>query len=372
MELGSQFLWSQKRKMAHQLLRASILSRNTSYIPLVLLVLVTTLILRQYNPFYDSFHTDVYEHLPTKGSTSTPPTTPSGLLIPPKIWQILLPQARHADGPFTIDPSQLVDTPSWIAKNPDYNYKLVTSEWADAFVDAHFAASDPALAQTYHALRNPGLKSDLLRYLLLSVEGGVYTDVDTVALRPVDEWVAPALRGTVRLVVGVEFDQRDGGMWDEIPHALQFCQWTIAAAPGHPIFAAMAARAAASLRALAAAAAAAAAATAAEDVHDVVGGGVLQDLARLRPTSFEVMNATGPAAWTDVLFEQLRRAEPGLTDLRNLSGMTGPRLYGDILVLNIDGFGVGQVHSGSTNDGTYPDTAFVKHNFRGSWREHDG
>lgn len=353
--------------MAHQLLRASILSRNSSYIPLVLLVLVTTLILRRYNPFYnlDSFGTDAYEHLPAN-LAATP--TPSGLFIPPKIWQILLPHNRHADGPPTIDPSQLVDTPSWIAKNPNYNYKLVTSDWADAFVDAHFAARDPELARTYHALRNPGLKSDLLRYLILSVEGGVYTDIDTVALRPVDEWVAPWLREDrqrergpepepepepVRLVVGVEFDQRDGGMWNEIPHALQFCQWTIAAAPGHPVFAAMAARAVASLRTLA------------DDVYGGVG------LEALRPTSFEVMNSTGPAAWTDVLFEQLRRAEPGLTDLRDLSGMTEPRLYGDILVLNIDGFGVGQVHSGSTNDGTYPDTALVKHNFRGSWREHD-
>lgn len=97
-------------------------------------------------------------------------------------------------------------------------------------------------------------------------------------------------------------------------------------------------------------------------MHNGVGVG------DLRPTSFEVMNATGPAAWTDVLFEQLRRADPRLTDLRNLSAMAGPRIYGDIMVLNIDGFGVGQVHSGGINDGTYPQTAFVTHNFRGSWR----
>lgn len=340
--------------MAHQLVRnraSAFFTRKGFYASFTLLVLVTTLICRQYNPFYPSIHIDIYE----QSLPRIPDLSPIGprLLIAPKIWQIFLPNSREhlAEQPFIIDPSQLTDTASWIARNPNYHYRLVTSTWADAFVDEHFAAEHSEIAQTYHSLRNPGLKSDLIRYLILYVEGGVYTDIDTVALRPIDEWVPADARAEVRLIVGVEFDQRDGAMWSEIPHTLQFCQWTIAAAPGQPIFMAMAARAVESIRVLA------------DNVYRV-------DVEDLRPTSFEVMNATGPAAWTDVLFKQLQLADSGLTHLKNLSGMTGPMLYRDILVLNIDGFGVGQVHSGSTNDGTYPDMAFVKHNFRGSWRIH--
>lgn len=268
--------------------------------------------------------------------------------IPAKIWQISLPHSRSPKD-LVIDPEQLADTRSWIAQNPDYDYRLMGLRAADRFVDEHFASSAPDVARAYRGLANPGLKSDLLRYLVLSVEGGVYCDTDTTALRPVDDWVPEGLRGRARLVVGLEFDRLDGPRWVDIPHDVQFCQWAIAAAPGHPVFAGMIRRAVTSLGELAAK--------------------YNTSVAALEPTSFEVMNSTGPAAWTDVVWEHLRRADPeNLTNLRDLSGMTAPRLYGDILVLPIDGFGMGQVHSHSTNDGSIPAAACLRHNFRGSWR----
>lgn len=192
------------------------------------------------------------------------------------------------------------------------------------------------------------MKSDLLRYLLLDIEGGVYTDTDTIALKPIDVWVPAGLRDQVRLVVGIEFDRRDGVAWADIPHWLQFCQWTIAAAPGHAVFPKMVARILQSLKDLSA-------------THGL-------PVNQLHFTSFEVMNSTGPAAWTDVVFEQLQEHDPTLNTTKDLSFMTGPKLYGDILVLPIDGFGMGQQHSNSTNDGTIPDDALVKHIFHGSWR----
>lgn len=316
---------------------------KTSWAPVVIGCLTVTLLLlfMQYNP-----HSHNINRLEEPKNTQSRPLGP---LIPAKIWQIFLPPGGHTSGDFIIDPSNLVDTASWLAKNPDYHYRLVTSKWADAFVDAHFARSHPEIARTYHALRNPGLKSDLLRYLILSIEGGVYSDTDTEGLQPVDEWVGLDMKEKVKLIVGIEFDQRDGGPWADIPHELQFSQWTIAAAPGHPIFPDMAARAVWSLKHLSMA--------------------YNQSLGDIKPSSIEVMNSTGPAAWTDVVFSHLQLAEPGLTSLRNLSLMTSPRLYGDILVLPIDGFGIGQRHSGSTNDGSNPEAALVRHHFRGSWRD---
>lgn len=178
-------------KMTHQLLRGPILPRKMSINPLILLMLVITSVaflhvsVRPLHlaPSWASRH-DAGKHLPTEAS----PSSIKHPLIPPKIWQILLPysSSNDADDPpctSSIDPSQLADTPSWLAKNPDHAYKLVTLPWASSFVNKHF----PHLAPIFHALPNPGLKSDLLRYLILSIEGGVYTDIDTVALKPIDE-----------------------------------------------------------------------------------------------------------------------------------------------------------------------------------------
>lgn len=193
------------------------------------------------------------------------------------------------------------------------------------------------------------MKSDLLRYLILDIEGGVYTDTDTIALKPIDNWVDPDLQDQVRLVVGVEYDRMDGDEWNEIPHWLQFCQWTIAATPGHPIFREMVAHILQSLEALSHA--------------------YRLPIDQIHPTNFEILNSTGPAAWTDVVFKRLQGYDARLNSTKDLSFMTEPRLYGDILVLPIDAFGMGQPHSNSTNNGTIPARALLKHQFRGSWRE---
>lgn len=47
------------------------------------------------------------------------PAVGAGSLIPPKIWQIILPK-KQSDGGLVIDPGKLKDTASWLAKNTDY------------------------------------------------------------------------------------------------------------------------------------------------------------------------------------------------------------------------------------------------------------
>ena len=54
---------------------------------------------------------------------------------------------------------------------------MVGQELADAFVDYNFA-DDPIVVETYHNTTNVGQESDLLRYLILYIEGGIYTDTD--------------------------------------------------------------------------------------------------------------------------------------------------------------------------------------------------
>ncbi|KAJ5356939.1 hypothetical protein N7517_011548 [Penicillium concentricum] len=103
----------------------------------------------------------------------------------------------------------------------------------------------------------------------------------------------------------------------------------------------------------------------------------LQDFTIARGTTFsklcpnisEVMELTRPFAWRDVVFRQLQKYKPDLLSLTDLSGLKEPRLVGDILVLPIDGFGMGQRHSNSTSDGSTPEDAYVQHKFQGSWKD---
>lgn len=318
------------------------------YLALIVLILFTISI-KYLRSDQDAWNQVVHHQSGIAEATTFSTTTDSVSLIPPKIWQIFLPPRSYKRDRFTtgVEPSVLGDTASWLVKNPDYQYTLIGSKWGDSFVDEHYPNS--RIAEIYHLLRNPGLKSDLLRYMVLYIEGGVYTDIDTIALQPIDKWVPTEMKDKVKLVVGVEFDQRDGGLWMDIPHVVQLCQWTIAAAPGHPVFASMIDRAQTSLERL-------------SELYQT-------SLENIKPTSFEVMNSTGPAAWTDAVLEQLHIIDPTITDSKHLSFLTGPKLYGDILVLPIAGFGWGQVHSGSTNDGTFPEESLLKHEFKGSWRE---
>lgn len=286
------------------------------------------------------------QHAPTTMTPGPSAPDPEGRLISRKIWQIWFQQPGAATS-YVADP-KLRETATWIGMNTGYQYRLVGRDWGNRFVGEHFGANK-TLAETYRAITNHGLKSDLLRYMVLHREGGVYSDIDTLALEPIDNWVPEKLRSKARLIVGIEFDKRDGPSWADIPHDLQFCQWTIGAAPGHPVFLSMIDRALTTLKEL-------------TTEHKTTIGS-------FKPTSFETMNSTGPAAWTDVVFSHIKMADPNINELTDLSRMHEPRLFGDILVLPIDGFGMGQDHSGSTNDGSIPWGAYVKHLFHGGWRD---
>lgn len=247
----------------------------------------------------------------------------------------------------------LSDTSSWLAKNPGFKYSLLGAKAADDFVNSHFSENHSIL-QVYHTLQDPGMKTDLLRYLVMLAEGGVYSDLDTQAIKPVHEWIPKHLRGSVKAVIGIEWDQLDGDPWPGLggepsymTHVVQFCQWTLAAVPGHPLFSSIVDETVGAIRELAAAKA--------STVSD------------LRPNGYEVVTTTGPAAWTDVVFQYLQKADSNFVSLRQLSNITQPILIGDVLVLTIDAFGMGQPHSQSTNDGSIPESALIRHNFRHTW-----
>lgn len=79
---------------------------------------------------------------------------------------------------------------TWKEKNPNYEYRFFKDSDCDAFMKANFDA------RTYNAYKKiiPGAyKADMWRYAVLYVYGGVYADLDTICLNPIDDFLTPEI-----------------------------------------------------------------------------------------------------------------------------------------------------------------------------------
>lgn len=126
---------------------------------------------------------------------------------------------------YDFDPDKIPYTQSWIARNPDWNYKMVATDDADRFVRRYFGHDEKVLS-VHFGLRNHGPRSDIMRYLLMFVKGGVYSDTDVTCLKPVDTWIPAQWRNEVKAVVGIEGDSLGGDIIAGMLWDVQFGQWT--------------------------------------------------------------------------------------------------------------------------------------------------
>ncbi|KAF8528075.1 nucleotide-diphospho-sugar transferase [Hysterangium stoloniferum] len=229
------------------------------------------------------------------------------------------------------------ETMSWETLNPDRKFRFLNDEDAEEWVRRTF--TDSLVEQVWNALPHVIMKSDFLRYLLLLVEGGVYSDMDTTCLKPIDVWGSDAdvmghMRGddSPSAIVGIEADVGDRADWhDWWSRPIQIVQWTMAFSPGHPILLDVVERIC--NRTL-------------EAEHT---WGPLTVIPEERMTK-TVLEWTGPAVFTDATLRFLQM-ESGInwTDLKNLQK---PLRVGSITVLPVTGFspGVGNFGAGATSD----------------------
>ena len=271
------------------------------------------------------------------GLTYTPATQPTTGLIPRNIYQVFF----YNDA----DESMLNHMDSWIHTNPDCSYTRLSRSGALEFVREHYA-DRPDIVKLYSDLAVPVLNSDMLRYLILQAHGGIYADVDVSALQPLRKWVPKHFRKRAAVIVGIEYDRMNDaemspGFWLD----LQFATWTVAAAPGHPMLQLAIETIASRIYALA-----------------EKQGCALEDL---EPTDDQILQTTGPAVWSKVVFDSLSLAAGKTITPADLTMMEEPRLFGDILVLPIDGFTGNVPHSGA---GRHPEQQLISHGFHGSWR----
>jgi alpha 1,6-mannosyltransferase len=260
--------------------------------------------------------------------------------FPRKIWQT----AKGGIASFDDFDREAIGT--WTKLNQKWRHEIVTQHSAESYVRERFSER-PDIVEVFTDLQDPILRADMIRYLLLLEEGGLYSDLDTKSLKPIDDWIPPEYQAMVNVVIGIEYDKLDGERWVDWTLDLQFSTWTILAKPRHALFE--------------------------YTVEKVIRG--LKNLALSQDTTVsnvklsinQVLDITGPAMFTQSVFEVLSYCTGATFSWSNVTNLKAPLLVSDILILPITSFGNGQSHSNS--GGPNEDGALVQHLFKGSWKE---
>ncbi|KAL8827189.1 MAG: hypothetical protein Q9191_003340 [Dirinaria sp. TL-2023a] len=259
--------------------------------------------------------------------------------FPRRIWQ------TAKTGPLALEQNAQGAVRSWLDMNQEHRYELITDGGTASYVQEHFSHK-PELLHDFLSLQDGLLRADLLRYLLLFAEGGTYTDVDTICLKTISQWVPEEIKSKVNLVFGVEGDSLGGGLIPGFTYPVQFASWTFLAKPRHMIMGMIIDRVLHQLRGLAKA------------QNTTIG--------HIEASYMDVMDTTGPGVFADSIYHGLSLITGTNVTSSNLTGMTEPRLFGDVLILPVTAFGAGLAHSnaGPTTD----EHALVQHIFAGSWK----
>ncbi|KAK9383451.1 nucleotide-diphospho-sugar transferase [Kockiozyma suomiensis] len=257
-------------------------------------------------------------------------------------------------------------TESWTHLNHDYTFEVLNDAAAAAMVRQLYA-SIPDVVDAYFAMPVPVLRADFFRYLILLARGGVYSDIDTLALKSINKWfyssIGPLKDGEKRhqvvdisdedaaklrakleaetgLVIGIEADPDREDWHDWYARRVQFCQWTIMAKKGHPVLVDIVSH------------------ITTETIRRRAANALV--LPKSNEAGSQIMDWTGPGIWTDTIFEYLE------TDWHSVTGITEGKVVKDVLILPITSFspGVGSMGAGEI---THP-RAFSQHSFEGSWK----
>ncbi|EQL01864.1 hypothetical protein G6O67_005299 [Ophiocordyceps sinensis] len=263
--------------------------------------------------------------------------------FPAYIWQTW--KTTPADESFQFREQET----SWTEQHPGFIHEVVSDDVAKSLLGLLYA-SVPEVLDAYHALPLPVLKADFFRYLILLARGGIYSDIDTYAIKSALDWIPAEIpRETIGLVVGIEADpdRPDWAQW--YSRRIQFCQWTIQSKPGHPV------------------------------LRDIVSRITNHTMAMKRSGELasiggkNVIEFTGPAVWTDTIMDYFNNDRyfdmndsKALIDWHNFTGIDASTRIGDVVVLPITSFSPGVEQMGSKD---YEDPmAFVKHDFEGTWK----
>lgn len=273
--------------------------------------------------------------------------------FPPKIWQTWKVDPLH------FEERDIEQARSWTEKNPDWRYEVLTDGNDLRYVEYHYGPEGfnrPDIVAFYRDVKAAIIKADLLRYLIMYAEGGVYADIDVEAMKPMSKFIPERYdHKDINMVIGVEIDEPE---WKDHPilgpKSRSFCQWTFMCKPQLPVMMRL--------------------------VENIMAW--LVDVARNQSVPLgevvldfdEVISGTGPSAFTKAIIAQLN--EDRLLE-SNAEGKQAAEITWDtfhdldesklvdhVLVLNVEAFAAGQGHSDSgTHDTRH---SLVRHHYHAS------
>lgn len=267
-----------------------------------------------------------------------------GASFPQKIWQT-----------WKVDPLEFEERDSnnaktWLDKNPTMRYEVLTDANELAYVQDKFGPDGfnrPDIVDFYANVDLPIIKADLMRYMIMYAEGGVYADIDVEALRPVSRFIPDRYdERDIDMIVGVEIDQPQ---WKDHPilgkKSMSFCQWTFVSRPQQPVMLQLIENIMAWLTAIA-------------KKQGVSLGEVELDFD-------QVIAGTGPTAFTEAILVEMNKLVTGPQVTWDMfHDMDESKVVGRVLVLSIEAFCAGQGHSDSgTHDAR---GALVRHHYHAS------
>ncbi|KAE8155101.1 nucleotide-diphospho-sugar transferase [Aspergillus avenaceus] len=263
--------------------------------------------------------------------------------IPRKIWQ-----SWKVD-PLEFEERDLLVARSWTSKNPGHRYEVLTDQNDLYYVETHFGPEGfnrPDIVDTYRSLAAPIIKADLLRYLIMYVDGGVWADIDVEALRPLDRFIPDRYdERDIDMVIGVEIDEPEFNSHPILGQKSQsFCQWTFMAKPRLPVMMRLVEHIL-------------------DWLHDLsVKQG--KPIAELELEFDDIISGTGPSAFTAAVLAEMSIRTGREVTWKTFHNIPESKLVGGFLVLTVEAFAAGQGHSDSGNHNAR--TALVKHHYHAS------
>jgi mannosyltransferase OCH1-like enzyme len=263
--------------------------------------------------------------------------------FPKKIWQ------TWKVDPLGFEERDLNCARTWTQKNLGHRYEVLTDNNDLYYVETHFGPEGinrSDIVDVYKSLTAKIIKADLLRYLVMYVEGGIYADIDVEALKSIDRFIPERYsEEDIDMVIGVEIDQPEFIAHPILgPKSMSFCQWTFMCKPGLPVM----------MRLI-------------ENIAMWLGElskkqGV--PISELKLDFDEVISGTGPSAFTTAVLAEMSIKNSQEVTWDTFHNIPESKVVGGVLVLTVEAFAAGQGHSDSGNHNAR--TALVKHRYHAS------
>lgn len=290
-------------------------------------------------------HNKVVSHTSHSSTRLPPGPSKPRTDFPHKIWQ------TWKVNPLEFEQRDRDTSHTWLDRNPDYRFEVLTDGNEMAYVEYHFGPEGfnrPDIVDFYRNVRATIVRADLLRYMIMYAEGGVYADIDVEAIKPVSRFIPDRYDvRDVNMVVGVEIDEPD---WKDHPilgpKSRSFCQWTFMCKPQIPVMMRLIEQIMYWLNGVA-------------EKQGVSISEVVLDFD-------EIITGTGPSAFTEAILDYMNadRTDNNLVSWDHFHDLSESRLVSGVLVLTVEAFAAGQGHSDSGNHDAR--AALVRHHYHAS------